>query len=70
MDAEALALVFVVWGVVEAAYSNNPTQWLTWVLSDFQIFFIITLVFTGALAFFMPENSDRLTPKEDNSQVE
>jgi hypothetical protein len=52
----ALSLVFVVWGVVGAAYSSNPTQWLIWVLSDFQIFFIITLVFTGALAFFMPEN--------------
>ncbi|MFB0522759.1 MAG: hypothetical protein ACETV1_03240 [Candidatus Bathyarchaeia archaeon] len=51
----ALSIVFVVWGVVGAGYSHNPAQWLIWMLSDFQIFFVITLVFTGAVAFFMPE---------------
>jgi len=51
----ALSIVFVVWGVVGAGYSHNPTQWLIWMLSDFQIYFVITLAFTGAVAFFIPE---------------
>jgi len=51
----ALSIVFVVWGVVGAGYSHNPAKRLIWMLSDFQIFLVITLVFTGAVAFFMPE---------------
>jgi hypothetical protein len=52
----ALSIVSIVWGVVGAGYSDNPAQWLIWTLSNFQVFFVITLIFTGAVAFFMPEN--------------
>jgi len=53
----AITIIFVVLSVLGVAYTNTvqPTQWLIWMFDDWWTVFIIALIFTGAIVFFMKD---------------
>jgi len=53
----ALSIVYVLLIWLGAGYSPNPTQWLINMQNDFLVIFVIALVFSGAIAFLLPEKT-------------
>ncbi len=53
----ALSIVYVLLIWLGAGYSPNPTQWLINMQNDFLVIFVITLIFSGAIAFLLPEKT-------------
>jgi hypothetical protein len=53
----ALSIVYVLLIWLGAAYSPNPTQWLINMQNDFLVIFVVTLIFSGAIAFLLPEKT-------------
>jgi len=51
----AITIIFTLLIVLGAGYSNNPTQWLLWMFDDWWTVFLIALVFTGVVMFFVKE---------------
>ena len=64
----ALSVVFALLMWFGVATAVNPTQWLIWMENDFFIFFIIALIFTGAVAFLLPEKKETETELIDELQ--
>jgi hypothetical protein len=54
----AVTIIFVSLMFLGASYSDNPTQWLIWMFDDWWIVFVITLVFTGVVSFFVKEEGN------------
>ena len=53
----AITIIFVVLSVLGVVYTTTvqPTQWLIWMSDDWWTVFIIGLIFTGVIVFFMKE---------------
>jgi len=53
----AITIIFVVLSVLGVVYTTTvqPTQWLIWMFDDWWSIFIIGLVFTGVIVFFMKD---------------
>ena len=53
----AITIIFVVLSVLGVVYTNTvqPTQWLIWMFDDWWTVFIIALIFTGVIVFFMKD---------------
>jgi len=51
----ALSIVYVLLIWLGVGYSPNPTQWLIDMQNDFLVIFVIALIFSGAIAFLLPE---------------
>ena len=53
----AVTIIFVVLSVLGVIYTTTvqPTQWLIWMFDDWWSVFVITLVFTGIVSFFVKE---------------
>jgi len=41
--------------ILGASYSDNPTQWLITMFDDWWIVFLVTLIFTGIVSYFVKE---------------
>ena len=54
----ALSVISIVFVLVGVAYGNNPMQWLIDMKNDFFIFFILALIFTGAVTFLLPDKKE------------
>ncbi len=61
----AVTIVFALLMVLGTYYSDNPTQWLLVMFNDWWVVFFISLIFTGAIAYFMKEPEANL-----KSQIE
>lgn len=53
----AITVIFVVLSVLGVVYTTTvqPTQWLIWMFDDWWVTFIIGLIFTGVIVFFMKD---------------
>jgi hypothetical protein len=53
----AITIIFVVLSVLGVVYTTTvqPTQWLIWMFNDWWTVFIIGLIFTGVIVFFMKD---------------
>jgi uncharacterized membrane protein len=53
----AITIIFVVLSVLGVAYTTTvqPTQWLIWMFDDWWTVFIIGLIFTSVIVFFMKD---------------
>ena len=51
----AVTIIFSLLIALGAIYSDNSTQWLITMFDDWWIVFLITLVFTGFVSYFVKE---------------
>jgi len=53
----AVTIMFIALSVLGVIYTTTvqPTQWLIWMFDDWWIAFLITLIFTGVVIFFVKE---------------
>ena len=53
----AITIIFVVLSILGVVYTTTvqPTQWLLWMFNDWWVVFVICLLFTGGIIFFMKE---------------
>jgi uncharacterized BrkB/YihY/UPF0761 family membrane protein len=51
----AVTIIFSLLIALGAIYSENATQWLITMFDDWWILFLITLVFTGIISYFVKE---------------
>jgi len=53
----AVTIIFVVLSILGVVYTTTvqPTQWLLWMFNDWWTVFLIGLIFTGLIVFFMKE---------------
>ena len=51
----AVTIIFALLMTLGAGYSDNPTQWLTSMFDDWWTVFLITLIFTGIVSYFVKE---------------
>ncbi len=51
----AVTIIFALLITLGAGYSDNPTQWLIWMFDDWWIVFLVTLIFTGIVSYFVKE---------------
>ncbi len=51
----AVTIIFSLLIALGAIYSDNATQWLITMFDDWWIVFLITLVFTGIVSYFVKE---------------
>ena len=51
----AVTIIFALLITIGAGYSDNPTQWLITMFNDWWIVFLITLIFTGIVSYFVKE---------------
>jgi hypothetical protein len=51
----AVTIIFSLLIALGAIYSDNATQWLITMFDDWWIVFLITLVFTGIISYFVKE---------------
>ncbi len=64
----AITTIFVVLSILGVAYTTTvqPTQWLLWMFNDWWVVFIIGLIFTGGIVFFMKEPEVELQKELNN----
>jgi peptidoglycan hydrolase CwlO-like protein len=64
----AVTIIFVVLSILGVAYTTTvqPTQWLLWMFNDWWVVFIIGLIFTGGIVFFMKEPEVELQKELSN----
>jgi ABC-type transport system involved in multi-copper enzyme maturation permease subunit len=51
----AVTVIFALLIILGASYSNNPEQWLLTMFDDWLIVFLVTLIFTGIVAYLVKE---------------
>ena len=53
----AITIIFVVISVLGVVYTTTvqPTQWLIWMFNDWWTVFLVALIFTGAISYFVKE---------------
>jgi len=51
----AVTIIFALLITLGASYSNNPTQWLLGMFDNWWIVFLVTLIFTGIVSYFIKE---------------
>jgi uncharacterized BrkB/YihY/UPF0761 family membrane protein len=51
----AVTIIFSLLITLGAIYGDNPTQWLITMFDDWWIVFLITLIFTGIISYFIKE---------------
>ena len=53
----AITIIFVVLSVLGVIYTTTvqPTQWLIWMFDDWWSVFLVALIFTGAISYFLKE---------------
>ena len=51
----AVTIIFSLLITLGAIYSDNPTQWLITMFDNWWIVFLITLIFTGIVSYFVKE---------------
>ena len=51
----AVTIIFSLLITLGAVYGDNPTQWLITMFDDWWIVFLITLIFTGIVSYFVKE---------------
>jgi hypothetical protein len=51
----AITIIFAFLITFGAFYSDNPMQWLLWMFDDWWIVFLISLIFTGVVVYFIKE---------------
>ena len=53
----AITIIFVVLSILGVVYTTTvqPTQWLLWMFNDWWTVFLIGLIFTGLIVFFMKD---------------
>ena len=53
----AVTIIFLVLSVMGVIYTTTvePIQWLIWMFDDWWVVFLITLIFTGVVSFFVKE---------------
>ena len=53
----AITIIFLVLSILGVVYTTTvqPTQWLLWMFNDWWTVFLIGLIFTGLIVFFMKE---------------
>ena len=64
----AITAIFVALSILGVTYTTSvqPTQWLLWMFNDWWVVFIIGLIFTGVVVFFMKEPETELRKELDN----
>ena len=64
----AVTIIFVVLSVLGVVYTTtvHPTQWLIWMGEDWWITFLIALIFTGAISYFIKEPETLLQSNLEN----
>jgi amino acid transporter len=64
----AVTIIFVVLSVIGVIYTTTvqPTQWLIWMFDDWWVVFLITLIFTGVVSFFIKEPETNLQSNLQN----
>ncbi len=50
-----VTIIFSLLIALGAIYSDNPTQWLITMFNDWWTVFLITLIFTGIISYFVKE---------------
>ena len=56
----AVTIIFSLLIALGAIYSDNSTQWLITMFDDWWIVFLVTLVFTGIVSYFVKEQEANL----------
>ncbi len=51
----AVTIIFALLITIGASFSVNPTQWLITMFNDWWIAFLIALIFTGIVSYFVKE---------------
>lgn len=51
----AVTVIFALLMILGASNSDNPTQWLLTMFDDWLIVFLVTLIFTGIVAYLVKE---------------
>jgi hypothetical protein len=67
----AITTIFVVLSVFGVVYTTTvqPTQWLLWMFNDWFTVFIVGLIFTGIIVFFLKEPEVELSNELGNIQA-
>ena len=68
----AVTIIFVVLSVLGVIYTTTvqPTQWLLWMYEDWWPVFVITVVFTGIVSFFVKEPEINLQSNLQNIGIQ
>jgi hypothetical protein len=56
----AVTIIFSLLIILGVSYGDNPTQWLITMFDDWWIVFLITLIFTGIVSYFVKEPEGNL----------
>ncbi len=51
----AVTVIFALLIILGTSNSDNPTQWLLTMFDDWLIVFLVTLIFTGIVSYFIKE---------------
>jgi ABC-type transport system involved in multi-copper enzyme maturation permease subunit len=51
----AVTIIFALLIILGTSNSDNPTQWLLTMFDDWLIVFLVTLIFTGIVSYFIKE---------------
>jgi len=62
----AVTIIFALLMILGAGYSDNPSQWLIWMSNDWWSVFLIALIFTGAISYFIKEPETLLQSNLEN----
>ena len=64
----AVTIIFVVISVLGVVYTTTvqPTQWLLWMFNDWWTVFLVALIFTGAISYFIKEPETLLQSNLEN----
>jgi uncharacterized BrkB/YihY/UPF0761 family membrane protein len=62
----AVTIIFSLLIALGAIYSDNATQWLITMFDDWWIVFLITLIFTGIISYFVKEPEVNVQPNLQN----
>jgi membrane protein DedA with SNARE-associated domain len=62
----AVTIIFALFITLGVSFGDNPTQWLLTMFNDWWIVFLITLIFTGIISYFVKEPEANLQSHLNN----
>jgi hypothetical protein len=67
----SITIIFVILSILGVIYTTTvqPTQWLLWMFNDWWTVFLIGLIFTGVIVFFMKEPEVELQKELNNIRL-
>ena len=66
----AVTIIFSLLITLGTVYGDNPTQWLITMFDDWWIVFLITLIFTGIISYFIKEPEVNLNLNLQNIAIQ